>query len=66
MLNTDNSRINDKICPLCGSMNQCGVHSGDCWCFHTKVPSELRERIPVELRGKACICKTCVEQYKAD
>lgn len=66
MMNHDHSPINDRRCPLCGSINQCGVHTGDCWCFHTKVPAELRARIPEPLRGKACICQKCVEAYKAE
>lgn len=52
-------------CPLCNEWNQCGIDSGDCWCFHLKVPMELRERIPKELKGKACICQKCVESFRS-
>lgn len=55
--------IDERRCPLCGRPNQCGAKNGDCWCFHTKVPDELRSRIPEERRGKACICRQCVEEF---
>ncbi|ULL19682.1 hypothetical protein DVH26_08615 [Paenibacillus sp. H1-7] len=50
---------------MCGSANLCRVESGDCWCFHTKVPLELRNRIPADQRGKACICRKCVEEFNS-
>ncbi|WP_282942123.1 cysteine-rich CWC family protein [Paenibacillus sp. RC67] len=52
-------------CPFCGNENECSVETGDCWCFHTKIPQELRDQIPDELRGKVCICRKCVEEFKA-
>lgn len=60
--------INKSICPLCGKHNNCGyenvlTHNG-CWCEKIEVPKELREMIPENLRGKACICKECVIKYK--
>ncbi|WP_256760293.1 cysteine-rich CWC family protein [Cohnella sp. WQ 127256] len=61
----ENKHVDGKHCPLCGSHNQCSVESGDCWCFHKKVPLELRDRIPKELRGKVCLCRKCVEQFNA-
>jgi len=64
-MNHNNSQVYDESCPLCGATNECGVHSGDCWCFHTKVPQELRDRIPAELKGKVCICRNCVEKYNS-
>ncbi|MFE5318940.1 cysteine-rich CWC family protein [Paenibacillus sp. NPDC056579] len=57
--------VNERICPMCGSANLCRVESGDCWCFHTKVPLELRNRIPADQRGKACICRKCVEEFNS-
>ncbi|WP_081824473.1 cysteine-rich CWC family protein [Paenibacillus sp. UNC451MF] len=60
-----NSEIKrERSCPFCGGENKCSVESGDCWCFHTKVPQELRDRIPAELRGQVCICRKCVEEFK--
>lgn len=60
--------IDKGICPLCGRPNNCafvagGIHEG-CWCEKTSVPKELRKKIPEELRGKACICKQCVMEFK--
>jgi hypothetical protein len=57
--------VDERRCPLCSYVNHCSVENGDCWCFHTGVPQELRDRIPAELRGRACICRKCVEQFKA-
>jgi hypothetical protein len=57
------NRLANETCPLCGKDNQCGVKNNDCWCFFTKVPMELREQIPAEKRGEACICQKCVEQF---
>ncbi|WP_232696479.1 cysteine-rich CWC family protein [Brevibacillus daliensis] len=57
--------IEERRCPLCGGVNACSVTSGDCWCFHMKVPQELRDQIPSEHRGKTCICRKCVEEYLA-
>ncbi|WP_415803358.1 cysteine-rich CWC family protein [Marinicrinis lubricantis] len=53
----------EKRCPLCLQLNDCRVHQEDCWCFHTKVPVELRLRIPEDRRGKSCICKKCVDAF---
>lgn len=55
----------EKICPLCGQDNEC-KHSNECWCFNIKVPQELLYRIPIEKRGKACICKSCIDKYNKD
>mgnify|MGYP002515051774 CR=1 FL=1 len=32
--------------------------------YAIEVPKELRDQIPENLRGKACICKECVMNYK--
>lgn len=58
------------ICPICSQPNECGIaavqESGaDCWCFHETFPKELLEQIPVNKRGKACICKLCLLYYQA-
>lgn len=58
-----NGEVNEDRCPLCDSLNQCDVVSGDCWCFHKKVPHALLDQIPAALRGKACICQKCVDQF---
>ncbi|MEK5255621.1 MULTISPECIES: cysteine-rich CWC family protein [unclassified Paenibacillus] len=59
-----NKQVEQRYCPLCKELNYCGADSGGCWCFHTEIPAELLERVPLELRGKACICQRCVEAFK--
>ncbi|MBB3113671.1 hypothetical protein FHS18_005784 [Paenibacillus phyllosphaerae] len=56
-------------CPLCGKDSNCGYNQADpastrCWCFHASFPPEIFEQIPAELRKKACICQTCLEQFR--
>ncbi|WP_371825250.1 cysteine-rich CWC family protein [Paenibacillus soyae] len=52
-------------CPICGGSNDCGAvksnQPADCWCFHTKIPRQLLERIPPSERGKRCVCRSCAE-----
>lgn len=62
-LQTKKTPIDERRCLLCNEINHCGADKGDCWCFHTEIPIALLEQIPVEERGKACICKKCVEAY---
>ncbi|MFM2081966.1 MAG: hypothetical protein RL380_657, partial [Verrucomicrobiota bacterium] len=57
-------------CPLCGQPNACGqcapaTRSLPCWCERVVIPGELLARVPDELRGRACICKNCVEKFHA-
>ncbi len=52
-----------RICPLCGGDNGCQHDAKACWCVEAKIPQGLIDRIPVEKRGTACICKKCVETY---
>jgi hypothetical protein len=63
-LDIKNKQVEERYCPLCKKLNQCGADSGNCWCFHTEIPKELLERGPIELRDKACICQSCVEAFK--
>ncbi|HMQ12505.1 MAG TPA: cysteine-rich CWC family protein [Candidatus Competibacter phosphatis] len=48
-------------CPLCGQPNECGIAAGQstCWCFETRIPPEVLEKVPPELRGVTCVCKAC-------
>jgi hypothetical protein len=54
-------------CPLCGQVNRCamevesvtGVKQPPCWCTEQEFNSELLDRVPEGLRGKACICPAC-------
>ncbi|WP_307200801.1 cysteine-rich CWC family protein [Paenibacillus harenae] len=57
-------------CPICGQPNHCGVatssinESGSaCWCFHVSIPDGLIALVPPHLRGKSCICRSCVDAY---
>lgn len=53
------------LCPLCGRANDCqlcssAAHKGPCWCASVEMPDELLDRVPIELRNRACICRDCV------
>ncbi|WP_421924442.1 cysteine-rich CWC family protein [Paenibacillus luteus] len=37
----------------------------NCWCFYEKFPQELLQQLPDEQRGKACICKSCLDTFQA-
>lgn len=52
----------ERICPLCGQDNNC-QHNADCWCVGVEIPNYIIEMIPEDKRGKACICKSCVEKH---
>lgn len=57
-------------CPICSQPNECGIkavqeNGADCWCFREKFPEELLQQIPINIRGKACICKRCLFAYQA-
>ncbi len=61
-----------RRCPLCGRDNRCGelagtgAGGGRCWCFELKVPAELLARVPAAARGKACVCRGCVEAFQRE
>lgn len=61
------SLIDPTLCPLCGKQNHCAVtlqqDPSTCWCHQPDIhiDSELLAKLPEEARGKACICKQCVE-----
>ena len=53
-------------CPVCGEANHCapaksGSFDTPCWCYEVKVPSSALAKVPDELQGKACLCRTCAE-----
>ncbi len=62
-------------CPLCSGGNSClpsslGITGADipesaCWCADPalKFPKALLQKVPKQLRHKACICRQCVESY---
>jgi hypothetical protein len=54
-------------CPLCGQPNTCametqrasGIPQGPCWCRQVDFAADLLARVPVEARGRSCICPAC-------
>lgn len=53
----------EKICPICGKNNNCKHGQGECWCGTVKFPKEIFDLIPEDKKGKACICKSCLEEF---
>ncbi|MBO7742678.1 cysteine-rich CWC family protein [Paenibacillus sp. MWE-103] len=55
--------LNEAVCPLCGGVNAC-AGSRACWCAGEAFPEGLFAFVPPEARGRACICRFCLESYK--
>ncbi|WP_110571778.1 cysteine-rich CWC family protein [Marinomonas alcarazii] len=54
-------------CPFCLKDNGCALDdSQTCWCFRVKVPEDLLALIPLEQKGRVCVCQACIEFYLAD
>jgi hypothetical protein len=53
----------ERICPLCGQDNNC-QHNQECWCHTVKFPKQILDLIPDDKKGKACICKACLEKHQ--
>lgn len=53
-----------RVCPLCGEDNNCQHGQGNCWCESLEFPKGLLDMIPDDKKGKACICRSCLEKYK--
>ena len=63
--------IDPQKCPLCGKPNAClmaacAQNPAACWCNSPEVAflSDLLQRLPVQVKDKACICLACAQ--KAD
>jgi len=61
--------IDPTLCPLCGGPNDCqlclpAARQDRCWCVHEEFPKELLARVPDYFRNRACICRSCVEQFR--
>lgn len=54
----------ERICPICGQDNNCQHGQSECWCDNIKIPKQIFDLVPDDKRGKACICKTCIEKYQ--
>lgn len=51
------------ICPICGKRNNCQRNEEECWCYNMEIPTYILELVPEDKKGKACICKACIEKY---
>lgn len=51
------------ICPICGKRNNCQRNEEECWCYNMEIPKYILELVPEDKKGKACICKACIEKY---
>jgi hypothetical protein len=54
----------ERTCPLCGKDNNCQHNAESCWCATVTFPKHVLDMIPEEKKGKACICKECLEKYR--
>ncbi|MFC7440452.1 cysteine-rich CWC family protein [Laceyella putida] len=57
---------NPFTCPICGKGNGCnlaGQPIGSCWCSRERFPAGLLALVPTDQRGKACICKACLDRF---
>lgn len=62
--------MTNKYCPICGRENKCmmteeGEASNHCWCTVENFPKEIFEVVPEEYLYKHCICKNCLDKFKA-
>ncbi|WP_095505456.1 cysteine-rich CWC family protein [Paraferrimonas sedimenticola] len=61
----------NNLCPICGKSNACGSvqmkqEGKPCWCNDPKIvfTDTLLAQVPQELRGKACVCRSCALKYQ--
>jgi len=67
-LATQTEAFDPARCPLCGGDNDCLLCSatacqGRCWCAYEHIPAELLALVPEPLRNRACICRSCLENF---
>jgi len=55
---------NKRTCPICGKDNNCQHGEASCWCNDIEIPKYIIDMVPSDKKGKACICKTCIEKHK--
>jgi hypothetical protein len=64
-------KSDNAICPLCGTENRCGIKNAEvetpCWCFSAdvEIPPALLNKVPTDQRHKACICLSCVTEFRS-
>lgn len=53
--------VDPSRCPVCGAPNRCALVEGGgrCWCSEVSIPRDALEKIPLEARGVACLCRAC-------
>jgi len=59
--------VDSSRCPLCGGDNRCAMAAADgdasrcatCWCRDVTFDERALARVPDELRGRACLCRSC-------
>nr|WP_276536672.1 cysteine-rich CWC family protein [Tissierella carlieri] len=56
--------LEQVTCPICGKNNNCR-HSKECWCHNVIIPKGILDIIPEDKKGKACICKSCIDKYRS-
>jgi hypothetical protein len=61
--------IDPSRCPLCGRSNGCAMAAGrigePCWCIRVTVTATMLQQIPVDRRGRACLCAACIARLAA-
>lgn len=56
----------DQSCPLCHRPNACGAgRASGCWCDAVIFPRALLAWLPPEARDRACVCRACLESFRA-
>ena len=54
-------------CPFCKSNPRCDVNGQvPCWCFSMDIPDELLDCVPESLKGRVCVCSSCVALFKGN
>ena len=61
-----NSTSPERVCPLCGQDNNCQHNEATCWCASVKIPKYILDMIPEDKKGKACICKACLDRLQEE
>ena len=65
------SPLQAPLCPICGKPNECAASASgsfevECWCKEVNFSESLLAKIPPDLKGKACICRSCAEGTNDD
>lgn len=58
--------LKSDACPICGGPNgcaasACGSFEVDCWCAAVRIDEAVLARVPEALRGRACVCRRCIQ-----